>query len=69
MNTCGQCRWAKSVPQDLRIRVCMFGPPQLVVIPTPQGMQIAPMRPSVTVNEEAPSCFETGVYGEAADPV
>lgn len=49
------------------MRICMVGPPQPVVMPmrTPQGMgaQITMMFPSVPVTQEAPGCYEAGVYG------
>lgn len=67
MNTCGRCKWAKPIPADMRMRACMFGPPQLLatLVQTPEGtaQQIAGFRPNVSINDEAPSCFEAGIYG------
>lgn len=67
MNKCGQCKFAKAIPADLKVKVCMFGPPQIASMPiqTPKGMamQTGTFRPNVGVNDEAPSCFERGIYG------
>ena len=68
MNTCGKCKYAKPIPNDLRVRVCMFGPPQLIAMPIsagPQGVQvqITGYRPNVGVGDEAPGCFTAGIYG------
>ena len=69
MNVCGKCKWAKPIPDlDLRTRICMYGPAQVIVIPRelPNGQVVAQtqcVRPNVRINDEAPSCFEAGFYG------
>lgn len=67
MKTCGTCKWAKAIAGDLRMRVCMYGPPSIIVMPqqTPQGIMPVPVtvRPNVGINDEAPSCHSAGVYG------
>ena len=68
MNKCGQCKHAKSFAGLFQQRVCMYGPPTIVLMPVtlPDGRlggQTQTLRPNVGINDEAPSCFEAGVYG------
>ncbi len=60
---CGGCKWAKRIPQDVRLRQCMGGPPQAIVIQGPQGVMIQTVFPNVSADQEAPACHEEGVYG------
>lgn len=45
--SCATCRFMESAPLDpktlQRAMVCKWGPPQLTLVPTPQGMAIAAM--------------------------
>ena len=70
MNTCGQCKYAKHIKEDMRMRACMYGPPQMLAIPVQavqgpngMGMQLQNFRPVIPANDEAPSCFSPGLYG------
>ncbi len=60
---CGSCKWAKRIPQDMRLRECRGGPPQAIVIQGPQGVMIQTVFPNVSADQEAPKCFEAGIYG------
>ncbi len=40
MKTCGNCIFGAVVSQDLTKRVCKGMPPQVVIMPTPQGAQM-----------------------------
>ena len=53
MNTCMTCQFATVVPKDFSKRTCRGAPPQLVVVPTPQGPAIQTMFPNVEVNQPA----------------
>lgn len=48
---CTNCAFSAEVreppPSIRKIRVCMFGPPQIVPVPGPQGMTINVMHPPV----------------------
>lgn len=49
---CGNCRHAALVKEDLTIRSCRGAPPQLVVLPTPKGLNVQPMWPAVKATEQ-----------------
>lgn len=52
--TCGNCGWAKVVPQNLKTRLCWGAPPTPVALPAPGGIQIKSMRAMVDAGE--PGC-------------
>jgi hypothetical protein len=57
MNTpdvCGNCKFAKVIPQDLSKRVCGGAPPTPMVVPSPQGMTMQMTRP--VVEATMPAC-------------
>jgi hypothetical protein len=58
MNTCMMCANAGLFSQDVTKRICRGGPPQIVVAPTPQGVQLQNMFPLVNANDQACGAFE-----------
>lgn len=61
MKCCGDCEHAVSIPQDLKVISCFGAPPQIVVIPTPQGLQIQLHRPALPRTERACALFKEKV--------
>lgn len=70
MNTCGQCKFGKPVPNELGKRFCFGAPPAPIAMPVrqPTGMQIGVqmIRPVVDVKEEACSLFQQRIIASAA---
>lgn len=50
---CGDCRFAKFIPQDVTRRVCIGAPATAMVVPTPKGVMQQNTHPIVSVTDEA----------------
>lgn len=66
MRTCGQCRFSKPIPKDLKSRYCHGAPPMAVAIPTPKGVMVQMLRPIVAVGDEECSLFKPRVISVGA---
>ena len=58
MDKCGACAHAKPIPGNLMQRVCRGGPPQIIVLPGPQGIVMQTAFPNVGVGDEACGAFK-----------
>ena len=61
IHNCGQCTYASMLPKDFLKRGCRGAPPQIVVLPTPQGPQMQMMYPIVLATDEACGAFKQKV--------
>ena len=58
MSTCGECEHGARIKEDLTMRVCHGGPPQLIAVPAPGGMSIVGMLPHVHATDRACALFK-----------
>lgn len=51
---CGNCEFGKVLPQNIKTRLCWGGPPAVITLPAPGGIQVKSVRPMVDASE--PGC-------------
>lgn len=68
MRTCGECRFSKPIPNDLKSRYCHGAPPTAVAIPGPKGIMVQMIRPIVALGDEECSLFKPRTVGITAQP-
>lgn len=69
VETCGSCRFTDPIKEDLTLVHCMGMPPQLLGIPTPQGIQISPQRPRMPRSHPRCALYERQLAVEASKPI
>ena len=59
MTTCSQCRFGRLIPNDIKVRQCWGGPPQVVVTSAGNGKMGANfMRPIVAATDDSCALFQ-----------